>query len=244
MKRRFGNSNNPGFVCAENVVLIPFGRESYLPTAADRLHGQRVELGETTDRIVYDLANGRGTLIYSGMGGPATANALEMIGANGGRRIVIFGACGGVDPTVAVGELIVATGAVRGEGTSGYYAAAEYPALMEPELTMRMWCSAEEAVAQRVHRGVVYTTDAGYRQGPEIYERYAGMIVGVECECATAAVVGSRLGLEIGALLFCTDNVTAAESADRKYSGLANPAVRNGFEQGLRIVAQALDLPC
>jgi len=48
-----------------------------------------------------------------------------------------------------------------------------------------------------LHRGVVYTTEAGYRKGPEIYDACKGLIVGVEFECAAAAVVSASIGLEI-----------------------------------------------
>jgi hypothetical protein len=87
---------------------------------------------------------------------------------------------------------------------------------------------------------VVYTTDAGYRQGREVYEELAGLVVAVESECAAAAVVGARLGLAVGALLFCTDNVTRAAADDRGYRGLSRPEVRHGFVAGLDAVLAAL----
>jgi uridine phosphorylase len=162
-----------------------------------------------------------------------------MIRANGGRRVVVFGACGGIDPNVAVGDLIAVSGAVRGEGTSRYYAPPEFPASFHPVLTARL-LEAGGATGIGSHLGVVYTTDAGYRQGPEIYEVYAGLAIGVESECATCAVVGARLGLEMGALLFCSDNVTLPKDEDRVYGGLRNPATRRGFEAGADVVLRVL----
>lgn len=91
--------------------------------------------------------------------------------------------------------------------------------------------------------GVVFTTDAGYRQGSEIYEDCAGLIIGVESECAAVAVVGARLGLVVGALLFCTDNVTLSEKEDRGYLGLADPRVRSGFDAGLEAAIGVLSSP-
>lgn len=240
-ERRFGHANNPGFTAADGLIMLPFGRCSFLPEIVSALGGVEVELDETTDRIVYTLeaAPRPLTLMYSGMGSPAMANALEMAANNGARRVVLFGACGGVAERVAVGHLIVATGAVRGEGTSAYYAPPEFPALFDTGLVCTLW---QRAAAQRVtaHRGVVYTTDAGYRQGPEIYEACAGLVLAVESECAAAAVVGARLGLEVAALLFCTDNVNRPQSEEQSYRGLRNRSVRAGFEAGLRIVAEVL----
>ncbi len=240
-RRDFSHANNPGFDCSANVILLPFGRLSYLPALVERFAGEAVVLDETTDRLAYQLRGAASpiTVVYSGMGGPAAANALEMIAANGGRRVVVFGACGGTDPTVGVGDLIVVAGAVRGEGTSRYYAPPEYPAAFDPLLTASLHDAATAADVGS-HLGVVYTTDAGYRQGPEIYDVYAGLAIAVDSECAAAAVVGARLGLEMGALLFCSDNTTLPNDEDRVYGGLRNPATRRGFDAGADAVLATL----
>lgn len=243
-QRRFEHANNPSFAIDDSVLLLPFGRRSFLPAIVDALGGEPVPLDETTDRELYRLTKTRSpiTLMYCGMGSPAAANALEMAAAGGARRVVVFGACGGVSARVGVGEIIVATGAVRGEGTSRYYAPPAFPAAFDPLLTARLW-DVGSAAEVFVHRGVVYTTDAGYRQGPEVYDECSGLVLGVECECAAVAVVGARLGLCTGALLFCTDNVTVPDEEDRRYRGLAEPRVRHGFEIGLDVATRVLAEP-
>lgn len=199
-------------------------------------------MDENTDRIVYQLEGPRRpiTLVYTGMGGPATANGLEMIAANGGRRVVVFGACGGVVSEIKVGDLIVVDDAVRGEGTSGYYAPERVRAVCDEALSAALWKVASSSGYEAVHRGKVFTTDAGYRQGPEIYDGRHGEVLGVECECAAAAIVATEIGLDLGALLFVTDNVTLSEDKDRLYHGLNDQRVRAGFEAGLDAVVAAL----
>ena len=167
------------------------------------------------------------------------ANALEMAKANGAQRVVIVGACGGVDPAVAVGDLVVVSAAVRGEGTSRYYAGPGFPAVCDSRLTERLRQLAEQSQAA-THCGVVFTTDASYRQGREVYQDHAGMLLAVESECATAAVVARRLGLELSALLFCSDNVRAEDDGDRGYRGLAEPRIRAGFHAALDAALLAL----
>jgi uridine phosphorylase len=242
--RDFSHANNPRFDCAESVLLLPFGRRSFLSAIVEAWGGEAVPLDETTDREIYQLrgASAPVTLVYSGMGSPAAANALEMAAAAGARRVVVFGACGGVAEKVAVGELVIAAAAVRGEGTTGYYAPAGYPAAFDPMLVARLW-QAAAGCGTPAHRGVVYTTDAGYRQGPEIYKDCAGLVVGVESECAAVAVVSARLGLAAGALLFCTDNVNHPREKDRHYRGLADPRVEGGFRAGLEVAISVLAGP-
>jgi uridine phosphorylase len=226
------------------VLLLPFGRRSFLPAIVDAYGGEAVALDETTDREIFRLTASASeiTLVYSGMGSPAAANALEMVAAAGAKRVVVFGACGGVAEEVGIGELIVATGAVRGEGTSAYYAPPGFPAAFDPLLTARLWeaASASEVPA---HRGMVFTTDAGYRQGPEIYKECVGLVIAVESECAAVAVVGARLGLQTGALLFCTDNVNLAREEDCGYRGLADPRVKRAYDAGLESVIEVLSTP-
>lgn len=243
-KRHFEHANNPVFACAEAVLLLPFGRRSFLPAIVDAFGGEAVALDETTDREVFQLtvAPSAITLVFSGMGSPAAANALEMVSARGAKRVVVFGACGGVAEEVGVGELVVATGAIRGEGTSAYYAPPDFPAAFDPLMTARLWETALDSEV-RVHRGVVFTTDAGYRQGPEIYEDCRGLVIGVESECAAVAVVSAALGLRAGALLFCTDNVNRPREEDHAYRGLRDPRVRGGFDAALQTVVAVLSTP-
>lgn len=243
-KRRFEHANNPSFECADSVLLLPFGRRSFLPAIVAACGGEAVTLDETTDREIFRLTATPSdiTLVYSGMGSPAAANALEMVSTAGAQRVLVFGACGGVAEEVGVGQLVVATGAVRGEGTSAYYAPPGFPAAFDPLMTYRLWEKALDAEVG-AHRGVVFTTDAGYRQGPEIYEECRGLVIGVESECAAVAVVSASLGLRAAALLFCTDNVTAAREEDRKYRGLNDPRVKRGFDVGLETVIAILSAP-
>ena len=68
-------------------------------------------------------------------------------------------------------------------------------------------------------------------------------MIAVESECAAVAVVGARLGIQTGALLFCTDNVNLPREEDRSYRGLADPRVRRAFDAGLEAVIQVLSAP-
>jgi len=243
-KRRFEHANNPSFECSDSVLLLPFGRRSFLPAIVNACGGEAVMLDETTDREVFQLRATPSdiTLVFSGMGSPAAANALEMVAVAGAKRVVVFGACGGVVEEVGVGGLVVATGAVRGEGTSGYYAPSGFPAAFDALMTTGLWEGASGS-GVRAHRGVVFTTDAGYRQGPEIYEDCRGLVIGVESECAAVAVVSASLGLRTAALLFCTDNVTLPRNEDRKYRGLKDPRVKRAFDAGLETAIAVLSAP-
>ena len=242
VRRTFEHANNPAFRCDPRVLLLPFGRESYLEAIVVAAGGERVELDETTDRIVYRLTGTPAptTLVYSGMGAPAAVNAVEMAAAAGARTLVLFGACGGMAPTLGVGDLLVVPAAVRGEGASRSYAPRDYPAVADPDLTLELERRACAQAGATVHRGLVFTTDASYRQPSDLYRDYDGLVLGIECEASAVMVAAARLGVAAGALLFCSDNVTLPEASDRRYRGLAEPRVRRGFEAGLAAALAAL----
>ncbi|TLN02916.1 nucleoside phosphorylase, partial [bacterium] len=65
----------------------------------------------------------------TGIGGPATAIALEELAAIGADTFIRVGSCGALRREVKPGDLAIATGAVRLDGTSRQYVEPEYPAV-------------------------------------------------------------------------------------------------------------------
>ena len=71
----------------------------------------------------------------TGIGGPSTAIAMEELHLCGVDTFIRVGTCGGMQPQVRSGDIVIATGAVRMEGTSREYAPIEYPAVPSLEVT-------------------------------------------------------------------------------------------------------------
>ena len=67
----------------------------------------------------------------TGIGGPSAAIALEELVKAGADTFIRVGTSGGIDLSVKSGDLVIATGAVRMEGTSKEYAPIEYPAVAD-----------------------------------------------------------------------------------------------------------------
>ena len=67
----------------------------------------------------------------TGIGGPSASIALEELVKCGAETFVRVGTCGGMDLDVKGGDIIVATGAIRMEGTSKEYAPIEFPAVAD-----------------------------------------------------------------------------------------------------------------
>ena len=147
----------------------------------------------------------------TGIGGPSAAIAVEELFACGTRTFVRIGTCGGIDLKVRCGDCVVATGAVRFEGTAREYAPIEFPAVPSYDVLSALVESARESGAN-THVGVVQCKDSFYGQhspsrmpvaGELLYKWEAWKRLGVlasEMESATLFTVCSYLGARAGSV--------------------------------------------
>lgn len=103
------------------------------------------------------------SVVSTGIGGPSAAIAMEELYMLGVRTFIRVGTCGGIDLNVIGGDLVIATGAVRQEGTSREYAPIEFPAVANFE-TVSALVSAAKAKNASYHTGVVQSKDSFYGQ--------------------------------------------------------------------------------
>lgn len=160
----------------------------------------------------------------SGIGGPSVAIGVEELSALGTHTFLRVGTCGGLQPEVKVGDIVIATGAVRDEGTPDAYVPRQYPAIASHDV-LRACVEAAHAAGIRPHVGMVRSVDGLYpeitpsrmpratalREELEVWKR-AG-VLGSDMESATLMIVSSLRGLRAGTILLCVDEVEAGEIA-------------------------------
>ena len=98
-----------------------------------------------------------------GIGGPSTAICVEELARCGVKTLIRVGTCGGIRLDVRSGDVVVATGAVRMEGTSREYAPIEYPAVPDFQVAGAL-VQACQALGKPWHAGVVQCKDSFYGQ--------------------------------------------------------------------------------
>lgn len=155
--------------------------------------------------LLAETGGGVALVADFGIGAPVAAVMLEDLVALGCRTVISMGTTGGMDPALAVGDLVVCTEAVRDEGTSHHYLPAGEPACADEALTARL----ESVLAGRgeaYRRGVAWTTDAPYRETKEEVLRHvdAGIPV-VEMEAAALFAVAQVRGAAVASLLVVSD---------------------------------------
>ena len=104
----------------------------------------------------------------TGIGGPSASIAMEELVKIGADTFVRVGTCGGIRTDVQSGDVVVATGAVRMEGTSREYAPIEFPAVADFEVLTAL-SDAAKYLGKCSHVGVVQCKDSFYGQhSPEV----------------------------------------------------------------------------
>ena len=144
---------------------------------------------------------GQLTVQSTGMGGPSAAIVIAELADLGAQQLLRVGTCGALNPELALGDLLVATGAIAADGTSRALGATG-TVRPDEELLGALVSAGDE----HVHAGPVVSTDLFY-DGPEDEQRewIAEGAVAVEMETATLFALAQRRGLQAAALLLVSD---------------------------------------
>jgi uridine phosphorylase len=160
----------------------------------------------------------------TGIGSPSAAIAVEELARAGAETFIRVGSCGAVHPAVDVGDLVITTGAVRGEGTSGEYVRSEYPAVADHAVVSALVAAAER-LGYDYHTGVTLSTDSFYagqaRPGFDGFEAPGSEgllddlretnVTNVEMEASAVLTLTTLYGLRGGAVCTVFANRTTGE---------------------------------
>ena len=137
-----------------------------------RLREYRIVTGER-DGLALSAAS-------TGIGAPSTAVLFEELAKLGAHTFIRIGNSGGLAESLALGDLVVTTGAVRDDGTSRSYVIPEYPAVANFEIVASL-VAAAAAEGRAAHCGVSWSLDAFYARNA---------IVGANGELGSMSVGG------------------------------------------------------
>ncbi|MCE5256197.1 MAG: nucleoside phosphorylase [Spirochaetaceae bacterium] len=154
----------------------------------------------------------------TGIGGPSASIAMEELVRCGADSFIRVGTCGGIDPEILPGDLIIPTGAIRKEGTTLEYVPIEYPAVPDYELVNAL-ASAAQKLGKKYHLGVVESKDSYYGQhDPDSMPNAAVLkqkwqawkaagAIGSEMESAAAFIVASVRRVRCATVLLLCRNI-------------------------------------
>jgi uridine phosphorylase len=210
----------------ENPVLVADRRE-YV-TYTGYVDGEKVSVTST------------------GIGGPSAAIAMEELVKCGAEVFIRVGTCGGMQLDIKGGDLVIATGAIRAEGTSKEYAPIEFPAVADFRIVNALVDAAED-LGFAHHTGVVQCKDSFYGQHspetkPVSYElqnkweawKRLGCLAS-EMESAALFVVASYLNVKVGSIFLTVAN------QEREKLSLENPVVHD-TERAIKTAIEAIKI--
>ena len=183
------------------------------------------------------------SVVSTGIGGPSAAIAMEELVALGADTFIRVGSCGGIDLAVEGGDCVIATAAVRQEGTSREYAPLAYPAVADFVVTQAL----ASASNRNAHIGVIQSKDSFYGQHrPEsmptsesLTEQWNAWkklgVLASEMECAALFTVAAARRVRCGAVLQVFWN------QERRAQGLEDDTCTD-CEKAIEICIEALKL--
>ena len=168
----------------------------------------------------------------TGIGGPSSSIAMEELVKCGADTFIRVGTCGGMQEDVCGGDIVIATGAIRMEGTSREYAPIEYPAVPDFGVTNALVDAARD-VGVTYHTGVVECKDSFYGQHQpekhpvsyELLNKWEAWLrmgcIASEMESAALFIAGAYRRVRVGSLFL----VVAPQERAKK--GLPNAQVHD-----------------
>lgn len=182
----------------------------------------------------------------TGIGGPSASIALEELVHCGADTFIRVGTCGGMQLDVKGGDTVIATGAIRMEGTSKEYAPIEFPAVADFEVTSALKAAADK-LGHTSHLGVVQCKDSFYGQhepekhpvGYDLLNKWDAWIkcgaLASEMESAALFVTASYLRVRVGSCFLVIAN------QERAKAGLENTQVHD-TDAAIHTAVEALRL--
>lgn len=159
------------------------------------------------DRTMQACTNKDGlSIVNFGMGSANAATIMDLLIARNPKGILFLGKCGGLKQSTELGNFILPTAAIRGEGTSNDYMPPEVPAL--PSFKLHKFVSDKVLQHKLEYRtGVVYTSNRRVWEWDDNFKNYLRTLgtIGIDMETATIFIAGYANHIARGAFLLVSD---------------------------------------
>jgi DeoD family purine-nucleoside phosphorylase len=147
----------------------------------------------------------------TGMGCPSAAIVFEELTQLGVKRLLRVGTCGGLQPDLKLGDLIVAVSAVPADATARHLVGEPHAPTSDWELVHGSVHAAKE-LGKSVRVGPIVSSDLFYNPDDGQYQRWSERgILAVEMEAAVLFTLGALRGVQAGCLLTVSDVVVEGE---------------------------------
>ena len=191
-------------------------------------------------RVVNATYDGREfTVCSTGIGSPSAAIAVEELAAVGVETFLRPGTTGALQRGIEIGDMVVATGAAKDEGTTKRYESETVPAVPDHEVLSALVDAAGDDEGT-VHVGPIVTDDAFYAETDASVEAWedAGLLA-VEMEAAAIFTLARRKGLRAGAICTVDGNLVEGTQKGETDESELPPKARDNVGRMIGIALEA-----
>jgi len=226
-----GDPDRTALIAARLDTIELEHRHREFATATGTYRGQRVSIVSTgigTDNVEIVVA--------------------EVLAITERPTFIRVGSCGALQPEIASGDLVITSGAVRLEATTGYFVHDGYPAVAHHEAVLAL-IEAAERLGHRAHVGVTATAPGFYgaqgRPIPQLPIRYPDLaeemarqrVLNFEMEASALLVLAGLAGCRAGVVCAVYVQRTTGEfPGGEQMERAQTDCVETGLES-LRILA-------
>jgi uridine phosphorylase len=208
---------------------------------------ESVEVGDYRGFVTYTgKVNGIGVSACStGIGCPSAAIVVEELAKIGAETFIRVGTTGSLQPDIDIGDIVIASSAVRGDGTSRGYVPIEYPAVADFSVTAALVQTAQKP-QRKVHFGPVLTSDVFYcdLESLKFWSRFN--VLSVEMECSVIFTLAKLRKLRAGAILAVDSSplkgVGKGEFEPGERTGELDERVQRAIKEEIHIAIEAIEV--
>lgn len=176
----------------------------------------------------------------TGIGCMSAAVAIEELINIGCKYFIRVGTCGSLSSEINPGDIIIVTGAIRGDGASKEYVPIEYPAVADYRTVIALRNRAKKEDAD-YKLGIIRTHDAFYMESPFAFGDYKKRIsvwakagtLAIENESSTLFVIGSLKNVQVGSILVAAGNLITGKKGTKN-------ELQKSIDKAITIAAGAL----
>lgn len=217
-----------------------FGKYAIIPGTAERRDAilQCLESPvKSFSFFEYTMYTGMygGIKIAVGNGGrfsPDTAIITEILCAGKVEYIIRAGSCGALEENIKIGDVVLGTGVVRGDGVTPYYVDSSFKTVSDTSVTEALRESSKEN-GINIHEGLIWTTDALLRETKELIQKVKGEgAIAVDMVSSALLTIAQVNKVKASSISAVSDNLMTGEL------GFINP---DYYEAEAKVVKVCLD---
>jgi uridine phosphorylase len=171
--------------------------------------------------------------------------AVEELTRIGANTLIRVGTTGALQPDIDVGDIVVATAAVRSDGTSREYMPIEYPAVADFDVVSALLTASKDS-SIRIHRGIIQSSDAFYVASEASNKLTEGNVLSIEMESSTLFTLASIKRVKAGTILAVdgnlAKNIKKGEFEGDAKTGELDTRVQRAIDEEIKIAIKAVKL--